>query len=237
MVIHSAAWTDVDGCALDPLLAMRRNRDAVRQLAVACAAAGRRLCLVSTNEVFDGERTDGRGYAEHDQRRPINAYGASKLAGEEAAAEAFERAGWPTGLVIARTAWLYGPPGNDFPTKIIAAADQLAEGLALPVVDDEVGSPTFTLDLAAAMLDLLGTSLSGPVHLVNAGQASRLDVARLVLSRVRPDRRVRPISRTTFVRPSLPPAWAVLDGRRAARAGVALRSWQEAVKAYARALT
>ena len=118
LVIHCAAWTDVDGCARDPETAMRRNARAVRELAEATAAAGGRLLVVSTNEVFDGTRTDGRGYREDDPVEPPNAYGASKLAGERAAVVAFGRAGRPADLWVVRTAWLFGRrrarlPGQD----------------------------------------------------------------------------------------------------------------------------
>ena len=89
VVVHAAAWTDVDGCARDPELALRRNGVATGVLARACAERGIDLIVVSTNEVFDGRRTDGRGYAVTDEPAPINAYGASKLAGERAACEAF----------------------------------------------------------------------------------------------------------------------------------------------------
>ncbi len=91
VVIHAAAWTDVDGCAKDPDLAMRRNGTATGLIADACAARGVQLAVISTNEVFDGTRTDGRAYAPGDERRSVNAYGASKLEGErlvEAAATA-----------------------------------------------------------------------------------------------------------------------------------------------------
>ncbi|MGZ4612945.1 MAG: SDR family oxidoreductase, partial [Kineosporiaceae bacterium] len=155
LVIHCAAWTDVDGCARDPETAMRRNARAVRELAEATAAAGARLVVVSTNEVFDGTRADGRAYREDDPVEPPNAYGASKLAGERAAVVAFGRTGRQTDLWVFRTAWLFGPGAPDFPAKILAAADRLPPGDALPVVADEVGSPTYAPDLAAALLDLI----------------------------------------------------------------------------------
>ena len=235
-VIHCAAWTDVDGCARDPELALRRNGHAARELAQACAEHGVRMVQISTNEVFRGDRTDGLGYREDDRRRPINPYGMSKLSGEMGATLAFERAGWAAGLTVVRTAWLYGPPGNDFPTKIVAAADRLPADAPLPVVDDETGSPTFSVDLSVAILELLRTDASGPVHLVNAGAASRFDAAALVLGSARPGRRLTPISRAAFVRPSQAPAWAVLDGTRAAEAGIRLRPWNEALSEYAASL-
>ena len=156
VVVHAAAWTDVDGCARDPDLARRRNGEATGELAAACAAAGVDLVAVSTNEVFDGSAIDGRGYRPDDPTGPRNAYGSSKLAGETAARAAYERVAGGPGLAIVRTAWLYGPPGNDFPSKIVAASDRVEAanlGEPLPVVADETGSPTYTIDLADARLD------------------------------------------------------------------------------------
>lgn len=233
VVIHAAAWTDVDGCAGDPALAMRRNADAARELAQTCISHGARMVLVSTNEVFDGERADGLGYSESDTTNPRNAYGASKSAGETAASEAFAAANRADGLLIARTAWLFGPPGGDFPTKIIAASDALPTGQPLRVVADEIGSPTYSVDLAEAIVRLLlAGAAGGTYHLVNEGRASRLELAQRVLGRCRPERALAPISRTEFVRASVPPAWAVLSNTRAAAMGVVQRSWQEAVDGY-----
>jgi dTDP-4-dehydrorhamnose reductase len=227
IVLHAAAWTDVDGCARDPGLAMRRNADAVAELAAACAATGARLVHVSTNEVFDGERTDGRGYREDDPIAPGNPYGASKAAAEAAVRAALGDAAW-----IVRTSWLYGPPGPAFPERIVAAADRLPPGEALPVVADETGSPTHAGDLAAAILTLVARTDGGTWHLVNAGRTTRLGWAQAVLAARRPDRSVRPIGRRDFVRASLPPAWGVLDASRAAAAGVVLPAWDVALARY-----
>ncbi len=229
LVIHTAAMTLVDECARQPDLAMRRNGVATGVLAAACHARGVGLLVVSTNEVFSGDRGDGQGYAETDATAPRNPYGASKLAGEEAARAAF--ADGP-GLWIARTAWLYGPPGNDFPDKITAAADRLPEGEPLPVVADEFGSPTYTLDLARAILDLVSLTEGGIYHLVNTGGASRRDWAERVLAVRRPGRATRPISASDFVRASDPPPWGVLDTSRATAAGVRLRPWETALEDY-----
>ena len=183
-VVNAAAWTDVDGCARDPELALRRNGEAVGDLAAATASRGIDLVHISTNEIFDGRRTDGQGYGPDDPSNPINPYGASKLAGEVAAAGAYHGAGGPGGtggqLGIVRTAWLYGPPGNDFPAKILAAAGRArAEGEPLRVVGDEFGSPTFTHDVAEAVCELLGSGdVAGVHHIVNSGMASRADWAR-----------------------------------------------------------
>ena len=221
--------TAVDDAARDPALAVRRNVDAVASLAGACREHGAGLLLVSTNEVFDGSRTDGRGYGEDDPTAPRNPYGASKRAGEEAARDAFDGA---PGLWIVRTAWLYGAPGNDFPEKIVAAADRLPPDEPLPVVEDEHGSPTWTVELAAAILALVASSDGGLYHLTADGVASRLDWARRVLAARRPGRATRPIPRSAFQRASDPPPWGVLDASRAAALGVRMRPWEDALDDY-----
>ena len=261
-MIHAAAWTDVDGCAREPELAMRRNAIAVAELAEACVRSGADLVLVSTNEVFDGRRTDGQGYGPNDRPRPANPYGASKLAGESAAQAAFlrhggriERSGieWrratgalpsadarsrstPIGpqLAIVRTAWLYGPPGNDFPTRILAAADRARAGREpLRVVGDEIGSPTFAPDLAEAILELLAAgTFAGIHHLVNAGSVSRAGWARHILATLNVDVPTVEVPLTSWTRPSSPPAWAVLAPT-PLPSGEDLRSWQAAFADYA----
>jgi dTDP-4-dehydrorhamnose reductase len=233
LVVHCAAWTAVDDCARHPDLAMRRNGQAVAELASACANGGARLAFISTNEVFDGLRTDGRAYDEADDPHPINAYGESKLAGERAAAAAFGATDRSRDLMVVRTSWLFGPPGNDFPTRILVAADRLPNGEPLKVVSDEVGSPSYAPDVADALVLLLSSRAStGVYHLVNEGSASRQVVADRVLASCRPERRTVAISSTDFDRPSKPPAWSALANRRAAQSGVRLRPWLDALNAY-----
>ena len=229
LVIHAAAMTDVEACAKEPKAAMKRNGQAVEELARLCRSREIDLVLISTNEVFDGDRTDGRGYSEDDEIRPRNAYGTSKAAGESAARSAF---GHEPGLWIVRTAWVYGPPGKAFPEKIVAAADRLDPETPLSVVEDEFGSPTLAADLARGLYDLIDRTSGGTFHLVNGGTASRLDWATRTLRVLRPQRSIRPISRTQFVRASNPPSWAVLDTARAAESGVKLRPWDLAFDEY-----
>ena len=124
--------------------------------------------------------------------------------------------GGSAGLWIVRTAWLYGPPGNDFPDKIVAAADRLPEHEPLPVVADEFGSPTYTKDVAAAMFELLARTEGGVYHVADTGVASRRDWAERVLAVRRPGREARPISASEFSRASTPPRWGVLSSGRAA---------------------
>ena len=242
VVIHAAAWTDVDGCAREPALAMRRNADATGVIARACAVGGVELVAVSTNEVFDGARTDGAGYAPDDQRSPANAYGASKAAGEEAAWAAYAGTG-PTRLAIARTAWLHGPPGNDFPEKIARAALRAkAAGEPLTVVGDEIGTPTYTRDVADAIVELLWEDAiaapgqtRGIHHLVNGGRASRADWAREVLRATEIDAPIEEVPASTWPRASTPPLWAVLEAT-PLPTGEPMRSWRDAFADAAPAL-
>jgi dTDP-4-dehydrorhamnose reductase len=231
VVIHAAAWTDVDACARDPQLALARNGEATELLAHATSTAGVDLIVISTNEVFDGTRTDGRGYRADDSPNPPNSYGASKLAGERLAAEPY--ADGPARLAIVRTAWLYGPPGNDFPAKILAAAEKAtAAGERLKVVADEVGSPTYSVDLAEAIVELLGSGeIGGTHHIVNAGHASRADWARELFRAARVSIEIEEVPASTWPRASTPPRWAVLDPT-PPPGGEPLRPWREALADY-----
>jgi len=231
VVVHAAAWTDVDGCARDPELAMRRNAVATGVLALACATRGLDLLVVSTNEVFDGRRTDGHGYGPDDDPSPGNPYGDSKAKGEAAARAAYvDRAG---SVGIARTSWLYGPPGNDFPSKILAAAERArAAGEPLRVVADEFASPTYAHDLAEALVELLAEgSIAGTHHLVNAGIASRADWARELFRQTATEVAVEDVPASTWERASTPPPWGVLEPT-AMPSGEPIRPWQQALADY-----
>jgi dTDP-4-dehydrorhamnose reductase len=231
VVVNAAAWTDVDGCARDPDLALRRNAESVHVLGEATAARGIDLVHLSTNEVFDGLRPHDRGYLPDDATSPGNAYGRSKLEGEQAASSAYSDR--PANLAIVRTSWLYGPPGNDFPTKILGAAEAArTTGEPLRVVGDEFGSPTYTHDLAEAIVDLIGSGdIRGVYHVVNAGIASRAGWARELFRRAGLDVPVDEVSASTWQRDSTPPPWGVLEPSRLP-SGEPLRSWQQALAEY-----
>lgn len=235
VVIHTAAWTDVDGNAREPELAMRRNGTAVGEIATACAARGVDLVFISTNEVFDGRRTDGRGYVPDDEHNPINAYGAAKAEAERLATAAFDADGARGRLGIVRTSWLHGPPGNDFPAKIAAAAVRArAAGEPLRAVADEIGCPTYTPDLAEAIVELVAEDAVAPAgrrtaihHLVNTGHVSRADWAREVLRATRIEVEVLDVPGSTWQRASTPPAWAVLEPT-PLPSGEPMRDWRDA---------
>ncbi len=231
-IVHAAAWTDVDGCAREPETALRRNGSATGVLATACAEAGVDLIAISTNEVFDGRRLDGRGYLPTDPPAPINPYGASKLAGEEAATAAFD--GASSQLAIVRTAWLFGPGEPDFPTKILRAADRAVErGERLRVVGDEYGTPTYVADVAEAVVELLGAGrFAGTHHVVDGLFASRADWARYVVGRAGLAVEVEDVPATTWDRASTPPRWGVLE-QTPLPSGEPLRPWPDAMADYA----
>ncbi len=252
VVVHCAAWTDVDGCARDPGLALRRNGTAVDEMARACAASGAALVTISTNEVFDGRRGDGRPYNPTDQPNPINPYGAAKLAGEVAARAAFgasdpdfaaatvtRNAARPLpALAIVRTAWLFGGPGSDFPRKLLAAAEKArAEHHSLALVSDETGNPTYAPDLASGITRLLGEAarpggrgFAGIHHVVNGGRATRAAWGREVLRAAGVEVATTEVTLDAWPRPSTPPAWGVIEAT--PLPGGPLRDWHDALGEY-----
>ena len=233
VVVHAAAWSDVDGCALDPALALRRNGEATGVLASACAERGIDLVAISTNEVFDGRRLDGYGYQPSDPPAPGNPYGASKLDGERRAQAAFDR-GNGAQLGIVRTAWLFGTPGRDFPSRILDAADRAAAaGEPLRVVGDEWGTPTYTIDCAEAIVELLAAdAIAGIHHVVNGHFAARADWARYVVARAGLEVEIVDIPMASWERPSTPPRWGVLAPT-PLPSGEPLRVWPDAMADYA----
>ncbi|HTI29798.1 MAG TPA: NAD(P)-dependent oxidoreductase [Methylomirabilota bacterium] len=225
IVVNAAAWTDVDGCARSPERAMLLNGVAPGRMAGGAARAGALFVQISTNEVFDGSAS--APYAEDGLPSPINPYGASKLAGERAVAEAAPR------HLIVRTAWLFGPGGTNFVTKILAAADRaLAGDTPLGVVADEWGNPTWTPALAAAIVGVTDAHVPGSiVHLAGSPAASRLEWATVALEGRR-EVRLEPTSRSAFPRASRVPPRAVLRPT----PGLPRLTWGEETRAYVASL-
>lgn len=222
IVIHAAALTRVDECALHPEQAYRVNALGTRNVALACQAAGATLAYISTNEVFNGFKTEP--YWEYDLPDPINAYGRSKLAGEWFTQTLLQR------FYIIRTAWLYSRSGANFLHKILRLADERG---ALQVVTDEVSSPTYAPDLAQAIAQLIRTGCYGIYHLVNEGACSRFALARRALELTgRQHVTIQPISRFQYRRPSTPPAYTALRNFAGAELGIRLRPWEEALSDF-----
>jgi dTDP-4-dehydrorhamnose reductase len=236
VVVHAAAWSDVDGAALDPELALRRNGRATGTLADACAARSIDLLAISTNEVFDGRRDDGHGYSPTDPPAPGNPYGASKLEGERLATDAYRR-GTAGTLGIVRTAWLFGTPGRDFPSRILDVAERSAAAREpLRAVVDEWGTPTYVHDLADAIVELLAAdAIAGIHHLVNGPVASRADWARDIVERAGVAVEIVDVPSATWQRPSTPPRWGVLAPTDLP-SGEPMRAWPDAMADYAPAL-
>jgi dTDP-4-dehydrorhamnose reductase len=222
VVINAAAWTNVDGAESSPDAAFAVNSLGPKYLAEGCARCGAALVQISSNEVFAGE--PGRFYREYEEPGPVTVYARSKAAGERAARQVLDR------LYIVRVAWLYGPGGSQFPSKIVAAADKHG---SLRVVADEFGNPTYTPDVAGALEQLIATGRYGIYHLVNEGCASRYDWAVELLGLSgRGHIPLTPIPANEWPRPAMPPAHAVLVNQAGAALGIRLRPWQEALTEY-----
>jgi dTDP-4-dehydrorhamnose reductase len=217
LVIHAAAQTDTRACEKDPAGATLVNGDGTRNVALACRRVKATLLYVSTDEVFDGAK--GEPYLETDEPRAINAYGSSKLLGEQHVRSLLQRA------YIVRTSWLYGG-GNDFPAKVLQAPPG-----ELPMVTDEVSSPTWAHDLAEAIARLVQRGAPPAIyHLTNSGYCSRFEWAREVLELAgRRDIVLQPITRAEYSAPVRKPPFSALANTAAAKLGVVLRPWQEAL--------
>jgi dTDP-4-dehydrorhamnose reductase len=222
LVVHAAAYTDVDGCEGDPGKAFLANAVGTQNVALGAQKAGAALLYVSTNEVFDGTRRDL--YREWDQVNPMSVYARSKAAGEQIVRDLLDR------FYIVRVAWLFGPGGINFVTKILAAA---ARGGALRVSADEFGNPTYAPDVASAIGRLAVSGHYGIYHLTNAGFCSRYEFASEILRLAgRLDQPIMPILSAEWARPSRPPLHAVLDNTNGAALGISLRPWREALAEY-----
>lgn len=222
VVLNAAAYTRVDDAETDEAAALAINGTGAGLLAEAAARHGARLVQYSTDYVFDGSATTP--YAEDAPRHPVSAYGRTKAVGEELVLAAH-----PTGAFVIRTAWLYGAHGPNFAKTMRRFA---AERETLTVVNDQVGQPTWTMDLARRTVELLDADApAGIYHGTNGGQGSWFDFARAVFVEAGLDpERIQPTDSTAFVRPAPRPAYSVLGHAGWARAGLGpLRDWREAL--------
>jgi len=223
VVIHAGAWTDVDGCERDPDRTWRVNALGSRNVAVACQEAGAACCYISTDYVFDGEKPDPS--TEFDAPNPISCYGASKLAGERYVQTLTPRH-W-----IVRSSWLFGPGGKNFVKTILAKA---RAGEELRVVDDQVGSPTYTRDLARGISRLISAPHYGVWHVTNSGSCSWYRFAAAIVEHAGlRGTRLEPIGSKDLRRPAPRPRNSVLRNYCWELEGwPSLRRWSDALREY-----
>ncbi len=218
--INCAAWTDVDGCELDPQRAFLVNARGVEVLATAARHAGASLVTVSTDYVFDG-RKEGF-YTQRDDPHPASAYGAAKLEGERRAQMASAR------TVVVRSGWIFGPGGRNF---LSAVPDLLRRGQKLKAITDAYGTPTYAPDLAARLRELAELDLPGFYHVVNAGEGtSFVGFVREAAAALGVEADVEPVLMDTLDRPAPRPRYSRLRCLLSEAIGLApLRVWRAAL--------
>lgn len=223
VIFNAAAWTNVDGAETDEAAAYAANAAAPAHLALAAESVGATLVHVSTDYVFPGDAAEP--YDVDAPTGPRSAYGRTKLAGEQAVLAT------SPGSYVVRTAWVYGATGGNFVTTM---ARLERERETLSVVDDQRGSPTWSRDLAAGLVELAGSDAPGGVyHCTNAGDCTWFEFARAVFEELGADPgRVTPCTTADFPRPAPRPAYSVLSDRAWRAAGLApLRPWRDALRA------
>ncbi len=223
VIFNTMAWTQVDAAEEHPAEALAVNSGLPALLGRIAKTGGIRLVHYSTDFVFDG--TKQTPYLETDVTNPQSVYGTSKLAGEQAllALELPE-------CLILRTAWLFGPGKPNFITKMLSLADERPQ---LNVVHDQIGSPSYTPDVAAASLRLLEKNASGIVHVVNAGQASWCELTAEAVRQANKPAQVCAITTNEWPTPAKRPAYSVLStARYEALTGEHMRSWTQALSEF-----
>lgn len=223
IVINLAAYTDVDGCEKNRDEALRVNAEGMKHVAQGARAVNAKIVYLSTDYVFDGKK--GEPYLETDSPNPLNVYGQSKLKGEEYLQQ------WAEDHLIIRTQWLYGRHGRNFVSSILRLAKEKPD---LSIVDDQTGSPTYTVDLSRAIAALLQHGSRGTFHAVNQGACTWYTFARSILTASRMENViVTPISSERLGRPAVRPSYSVLDTQKLRQEiGIELRPWSEALRDY-----
>jgi len=222
IIINAAAYTAVDRAESEPDLALKVNGEAVGELGKIAAQARVRLLHFSTDYVFDGTRAGP--YGEDDAPKPVNTYGATKLAGEAAL-----RASGADMLII-RTQWLFGANGRSFPRTMWERAFQ---ELPTKVVNDQTGKPTYTVDLAEATWQLAQAGVAGLVHIANSGSTTWYELASHIFRLAGKPRLVTPCSSDEYPTAARRPRNSVLSTANAeAHLGYRLPQWRSAVERF-----
>jgi dTDP-4-dehydrorhamnose reductase len=220
-IVLSAAYTDVDGCESHQELALSVNRDGAVNVAKAAKRAAAKLLFLSSDYVFDGKKRSP--YETEDARNPQSIYGKSKAEAEVQLLEVVPD------CCIVRTSWLFGVGGKCFPDTILKLA---ASRPALDVVEDQRGCPTYSRDLAKAVVQLCRTRARGIVHVTNSDNCSWFEFAREIVSGAGLATEVRPVSSQQMARPAPRPAYSVLSASSLKPWGIQMPTWQDALLRY-----
>jgi len=220
-IVLAAAYTNVDDCESHPELAFLVNRDGALNVAKAAKQVDAKLLFLSSDYVFDGRKTSP--YETNDARNPQSVYGRSKAEAEVGLLELLPD------CCIARTSWLFGTGGKCFPDTILKLA---ASRPALNVVNDQRGCPTYSVDLARAIIKLCRTGACGIVHTTNTGDCSWFEFAREIIKGSGLSTEVRPVSSQQMARPALRPAYSVLAAKSLQQCGIVMPTWPDALNRY-----
>ena len=220
-IVLAAAYTDVDGCETNPELAFAVNRDGAVNVSESAVSVGARLMFLSSDYVFDGKKTTP--YQTGDGRNPQSVYGRTKAEAEIRLLEL------NPDCCIVRTSWLFGSGGKCFPDTILKLA---ASRPALDVVDDQRGCPTYTEDLAGAIIQLCRKNAGGIVHATNAGDCTWFEFAKYIVGTAGANTEVRPVSTQQMARPAPRPAYSVLSPASLHSYGIEMPSWRNALERY-----
>ena len=220
-IVLAAAYTDVDGCESNMERALSVNRDGALTVAKAAKQAGAKLLFLSSDYVFDGTKTSP--YEIGDARNPKSVYGRSKAEAEVRLLETL------ADCCIVRTSWLFGAGGKCFPDTILRLA---ASRPTLDVVNDQRGCPTYTIDLARAIIELCRKGASGIVHVTNAGECSWFEFAQEIVKGAGLPAGVRPVSSQQMARPAPRPAYSVLSAASLHSYGIKTPDWRDALRRY-----
>jgi len=225
IVINIAAYTNVDGCESHDEKAFAINAEGMRHVALGALRCRAKVVYLSTDYIFDGKKREP--YLEDDPPHPLSVYGRSKLRGEQYVQEMVEDA------LIVRTQWLYGKYGNNFVASVLR---QAREKKVLSIVNDQVGSPTYTIDLSRAISVLIQCDARGVFHVANSDLCTWFAFGQEILKLSGMEGvRIVPISSEELGRPATRPLYSVLNTEKLKReTGMTLRPWSEALKDYLR---
>lgn len=226
VVVHAAAFTDVNGSESQQDLAYKVNGIGTRNVAVACKETDSALVYICTDYVFDGEK--GSSYQEYDQTNPLSVYGKTKLQGETYIRDILSK------FYIVRTSWLYGYYGPNFVTTMLKLAETMD---SISVVNDQIGSPTYTMDLAKAIAQLIKKPSYGIYHITNSGECSWYDYACQIFEMAGIKINVKPVSTEEYPQPAPRPKYSVLENYNWKMEGFSeIRDYKDALQDYMKLL-